>query len=81
MRVRVVIHHKAGVFDPEGATIAQSLHRLGFGQVREVRACKVIELELDVATREEAEAQARAMCEAFLVNPVMQRYTLEPLEG
>ena len=37
---------KHGVLDPQGKAIAHALHTLGFSGVGEVRAGKVIELEL-----------------------------------
>ncbi len=79
-RVRVLIRGKAGVFDPEGAVILASLGRLGFDDVSAARVVKVIELELDLPSRAEVEAEVARMCDALLVNPVMQEYTIEHIE-
>ena len=46
MKVRVTVMPKAGVLDPQGKAIGHALAGLGFGGVGEVRAGKVIELEL-----------------------------------
>ena len=46
MRVRVTVMPKAGVLDPQGKAIGHALGSLGFGGVGEVRAGKVIELEV-----------------------------------
>ena len=46
MKATVTVMLKHGVLDPQGKAIAQALHHLGFAEVGEVRAGKVIELEL-----------------------------------
>ena len=46
MKVRVTVMPKAGVLDPQGKAIGHALGSLGFGGVGEVRAGKVIELEV-----------------------------------
>ena len=43
------------VFDPQGKTIADALHSLGYGGVEDVRQGKYF--ELDLATTEAAQAQ------------------------
>lgn len=80
-KVRIIIRSRAGVFDPEGEVIGAGLRRLGFEQVARARVCKVIELELGDLGREAVEAEVTRMCEAFLVNPVMQEYDIEHIEG
>jgi hypothetical protein len=51
MKVRVTVMPKAGVLDPQGKAIGHALGSLGFDGVGEVRAGKVIELELAEPTR------------------------------
>ena len=58
MRARVFVTLKPSVFDPQGRTIADALHSLGYGGVENVRQGKYF--ELDLATSEAAEAQALA---------------------
>src|ERR1700748_889417 len=53
---------KPGVLDPQGKAISHALHTLGFGNVGEVRAGKVIELEL--AETDPGRARAAAVEEA-----------------
>ena len=47
MRARVFVTLKPSVFDPQGRTIADALHSLGYGDVEDVRQGKYFELELD----------------------------------
>jgi phosphoribosylformylglycinamidine synthase len=47
--------------------------------VEQVRIGRLIELEVPAADRAEAETRARAMCEKLLVNPVMEKASIEVL--
>jgi len=58
MRARVFVTLKPSVFDPQGRTIAEALHSLGYNSVENVRQGKYF--ELDLATSEAAQAQALA---------------------
>jgi len=79
-KTRVFIRLKAGVLDPQGATIAHSLHALGFDEVQDVRVGKLIELELDESQSADAERdRVRAMCEKLLANTVIEDF--EIVEG
>lgn len=72
MKVRIEVRLKEGVLDPQGQAIAGSLATLGFRAVRGVRVGKLIELDVTAETAAAAEADARAMCEQLLVNPVIE---------
>jgi phosphoribosylformylglycinamidine synthase len=73
----VTVMLKDGVLDPQGRAIGHALHNLGFAGVGEVRAGKVIELELATADRAEAQAQAEAMARKLLANQVIERFSVE----
>ena len=74
MKARVLITLKNGVLDPQGKAIHHALEGLGFDGVSDVRAGKVIELDLadgaDDATIEQ-------MCEKLLANTVIENYAIE----
>ncbi len=80
MLVKVFVTLKEGVLDPQGKAVQNSLHSLGFGAVLDVRVGKYLELHLDVPAAEEAEQQARRMCEKLLANPVIEDYRFEIAE-
>ena len=46
MRARVFVTLKPSVFDPQGRTIAEALHSLGYDGVEDVRQGKYFELDL-----------------------------------
>ena len=77
MRVRIFVSLKNEVLDPQGKALEQSLHSLGYAEVRNVRVGKFVELELESVSREAAEAQIRDMCGKLLSNPVIEDYKLE----
>ena len=77
MRARVFVTLKPSVFDPQGKTIADALHSLGYGTVEDVRQGKYF--ELDLATTEAAQARALAteVADKVLANPVIESYRVE----
>ena len=77
MKAVVTVMLKPGVLDPQGRAIGQALGNLGFAGVGEVRAGKVIELELDAASPEAARDQAEAMARRLLANTVIERFHVE----
>ena len=77
MRAKIYISFKNGVLDPQGKAVERSLHTLGYQEVRDVRMGKYLEIELDAASREAAEARLREMCDKLLANPVIEDYRFE----
>jgi len=73
----VTVMLKDGVLDPQGRAIGQALGNLGFAGVGEVRAGKVIELQLAEADPVKARAAAEAMAERLLANLVIESYWVE----
>ena len=51
MKARVFVTLKPSVFDPQGRTIADALHSLGYDAVGDVRQGKYFELDLNVPAR------------------------------
>ncbi len=71
MKVRVDIVLKEGVLDPQGKAIGHALGSLGFKGIGEVRAGKVIELELAEKDAAKARETATEMAEKLLANLVI----------
>jgi len=68
---------KPSVFDPQGQTIADALHTLGYAGVGEVRQGKYFELELDTAEAAQAKVLASEVADKLLANPVIETYRIE----
>lgn len=77
MRFKIFISLKEGVLDPQGKAVERSLHSLGYREVQGVRMGKYLEVNLDLASQQEAEARIREMCERLLANPVIEDYRFE----
>ncbi|RKQ34610.1 phosphoribosylformylglycinamidine synthase subunit PurS [Oceanobacillus halophilus] len=71
-KVTVYVTLKAGVLDPQGKAIQESLNSLGYQEVKEARVGKVIELTVDDGP--DLEARVKDMCDKLLANPVMEDY-------
>ena len=65
---------KQVVLDPQGKAIAHALHTLGFTAVNDVRAGKVIELELAETDPAKAREAAEDMARKLLANTVIESY-------
>ena len=74
MKARVFVTLKPGVLDPQGKAIHHALEGLGFDGVNDVRAGKLIELDLDEGTSDEAIAD---MCRKLLANTVIENFRIE----
>ena len=76
MKVRVHVSLKPGVLDPQGRAIQHALEGLGFAGVGEVRAGRLIELDVADGT---SDATLDAMCRQLLANLVIENYRIEKL--
>ena len=76
-RVAVHITPRRGILDPQGRTVAEALHSLGFASVRDVHIGRHIIVELDAGDREAAEQSTREMCDRLLANPVTEDFEIE----
>ena len=80
MRARVFVTLKQSVFDPQGTTVAEALHTLGYANVKDVRQGKYFELEIEAASPKEAERVAAEAAQKLLANPVIESYRIEVTE-
>ncbi len=77
MKAIVTVMLKDGVLDPQGRAIGHALGNLGFAGVGEVRAGKVIELELAETDPAKAKAAAEEMARRLLANTVIEGFRVE----
>ncbi len=80
MKARVFVTLKPSVFDPQGHTITEALHQLGYGGVEDVRQGKYFELTLPTASADEARSLATEVSKKLLANPVIESYRIEVAE-
>jgi phosphoribosylformylglycinamidine synthase PurS subunit len=77
VKARVFVTLKPSVFDPQGQTIADALHSLGYGSIGDVRQGKYFELELKSSSAEQARSLASEVADKLLANPVIESYRVE----
>jgi phosphoribosylformylglycinamidine synthase subunit PurS len=77
MRARVYVTLKPSVFDPQGKTVTDALHTLGYTSVREVRQGKYFELDIDAKSTDEARRLASEAADKLLANPVIESFRIE----
>lgn len=77
MKATVTVMLKNGVLDPQGKAIAHALGTLGFGGVNDVRAGKVIEIDLAETDAGKAQAQAEDMARKLLANGVIESFRVD----
>jgi phosphoribosylformylglycinamidine synthase PurS subunit len=77
-RFRVAVHitPRRGILDPQGKTVAEALHTLGFVTVHDVRIGRHVIVDVDALDQESAEQMTREMCERLLANPVTEDYEI-----
>jgi phosphoribosylformylglycinamidine synthase len=78
MKVRVFVTLKHGVLDPQGKAIHHALEGLGFAGVNDVRAGKLIELDLAENVHE---SEIEEMCRQLLANTVIENFRIEKSES
>jgi phosphoribosylformylglycinamidine synthase len=76
VKATVLVRPKQGILDPQGAAVETALEHLGFS-VSAARVGKVVDLEVDASSADDARAQVEKMCEQLLANPLMESYEVE----
>jgi phosphoribosylformylglycinamidine synthase subunit PurS len=71
VRARVLVRPKAGILDPQGQAVERALPALGFDGVRNVHVGRLIELDVEDASR------LPEMCEKLLANPLIEDYEIQ----
>jgi len=76
VRVRVEVHLKKGVTDPEGENVHKALKLLGFDDVRAVHSSKLFLIDLNTKDANKARKGVEEMCRRLLANPVIHDYEI-----
>ena len=80
MRARVLVRLKPGILDVQGAAVQRALAGLGFGDVRDLRVGKLIEVDIEAGTPALARQRVDEMCKKLLANTILEDYTIETIE-
>ncbi len=77
VRAKVFVTLKPSVFDPQGRTIAEALHSMGYASIGDVRQGKYFELDVQASSADQARALASEVADKLLANPVIESYRIE----
>ncbi len=76
MKSHVYVTLKTSVLDPQGQTIQNALHKIGFADVSAVRQGKYFALSLaEGLPAETARTMVERMAREVLTNPVIEEFT------
>jgi phosphoribosylformylglycinamidine synthase subunit PurS len=64
------------LLDPQGKAVITGLGNLGFKNVEDVRVGKNISLQIEAASKEEAQKIAEEASKKLLANPVMEYFEI-----
>ena len=76
MKATILVRPKEGILDPQGQAVEQSLRKLGFA-VGHARIGRVVDVEVEAESADEARERVDAMCRQLLANPLIESYEVE----
>jgi len=76
VKVTVLVRPKAGILDPQGEAVQESLRRLGFA-VGGARVGRLVDLDVDASSPAAARAAVERMCAELLANPLIESFEIE----
>jgi phosphoribosylformylglycinamidine synthase len=77
MKIRVIVSFKNSVLDPQGQTVKNALHTLGYEFVEDVRQGKVFEIEVKNLPAEKLHRIVPELADKVLANPIIETFSWE----
>ena len=74
MQVRIT--PRPGILDPEGETIGRALGTLGYDGVAEVRAGRLINMQVEATDESTARTSVTEMCDRLMANPIIEAFAI-----
>ncbi|MFC2157716.1 phosphoribosylformylglycinamidine synthase subunit PurS [Acidobacteriota bacterium] len=81
MKIRVLVSFKESVLDPQGQTVKNALHTLGYDFVKDLRQGKVFELEVEGLTEEKLSQVIPEISDKVLANPIIEKFEWKIIDG
>ena len=72
----MLVRPKEGILDPQGQAVEQSLRKPGFA-VADARIGRVVDVEVEASSADEARERVEEMCSRLLANPLIESYEVE----
>jgi len=80
-RFAVNVTPKAGILDPQGRAVEQSLSHLGVGGVSAIRVGRRVELTVEASDAAAARSVVERLAGELLSNPLIEAFGIEQLGG
>ena len=75
-KVKIYVTLRESVLDPQGSAVMGSLHKMGYGEVEDVRIGKYLELVISDSERN-VDGLVNELCHRLLANTVIEDYRYE----
>ncbi len=76
-RIDLTVRPRPGVRDPQGEAVEEALRGLGFTGLKVHSVGRVLRLDVEARSADEARGQVEDMCRRLLVNPNLETYEIE----
>lgn len=80
MKAKIEVMLREDIFDPQGKTIMNALHHMGYKDVTKVKAGKLFYVEIQESAKEKAMKKLEEMSHELFANPVIENYKIEIIE-
>jgi phosphoribosylformylglycinamidine synthase subunit PurS len=80
-QVDLAVRPRPGIKDPQAEAVQESLSRLGHDAVTVGTVGRLLSLSIDCDSADDAKRITAGLCDQLLVNPSLEVYTLEVMEG
>ena len=77
MKIQILVRLKEGVLDVQGKAVERNIPESG---INHIRLGKLIEMDVDVATLEEAKQKLDPLCKTVLTNPILENFEIREVK-
>lgn len=75
-RAEIDIMPLKALLDPQGKAVTASMKNLGLPEIENIRIGKHITLEIEAASKQEANKKVEDACKKLLANQIMESYSI-----
>ena len=75
-KAEVVITPREGVLDTQGKAVEKTLTHLGYTGLNEVRVGRIVRINMESTSAEEAKKSVESMCQDLLANELIETYAV-----
>jgi phosphoribosylformylglycinamidine synthase subunit PurS len=75
-QAEVIITPREGVLDTQGKAVEKTLINLGYKTVEEVRVGRIIKMQLESDSKDDAQKSIESMCQDLLSNDLIETFKI-----